>query len=191
MHIKTANTKTNVHDLIKKRWSARSFSPKQLSEDDVQTILEAGTWAASSMNEQPWKYLYAMNGTKGFDRMHSCLMTGNQPWSKNGSVLMISLAKKNFEYKGRINRHAMHDMGAANSTLLLQAADMDVYGHMIGGFDMQKTLEEFNIDSEKWEIACFIVLGYLDDAEKLNEPFLSREKKARTRRSVSEISTKI
>lgn len=191
MHVKKATTNHPVTDLIKKRWSARSFSKEAISKEAFETILEASTWAASSMNEQPWKYLYASRGTEGFDRIHSCLMAGNQPWAKSGSVLLISLAKKSFDYKNRPNRHAMHDVGAANTTLLLQAADLDIYGHMMGGFDQQKTIDEFDIDDNEWEIACFIVLGHLDEAEKLEEPFLTREKSPRSRKSVDEISQMI
>lgn len=188
---KTAITKTPVNELIKKRWSPRSFAEQEISNDSMETILEAGTWAASSMNEQPWKYVYAFKGSEGFDKLASCLVPGNQSWAQNGAVLLMSLAKKKFDYKDRPNRHAMHDVGAANSTLMLQAADLDIYGHMMGGFDKDKTIAEFNIDTDEWEVACFIVLGYLDEPEKLDEPLRTREKATRSRKAVHEISQQI
>lgn len=84
----------------------------------------------------------------------------------------------------------MHDAGAANTQLLLQAAHQDIYGHMMGGFDMEKTIETFNIP-ENIEPVCFMVLGYLDKAETLEEPFKSRETAPRNRKSVEEFATEV
>ena len=93
-------------------------------------------------------------------------MAGNKVWAENGSVMILALAKKNFA-NGKTNRHAMHDIGAANSTLLLEAASLDIYGHMMGGFHFNETLEAFDLDNNEWEPACFIVSGYLDAPDKL------------------------
>ena len=48
----------------------------------------------------------------------------------------------------------MHDVGAANTQLLLQAAHQEIYGHIMGGFDMDKTIETFDIP-ENLEPVCF------------------------------------
>jgi len=189
-HPKTPETKYPISELITKRWSARSFADNTIAEETVEHLFEATSWTASSMNEQPWKYIYAHKGTAGFEKMASCLMGGNKVWAENGAVLMLALAKKKFS-NGNVNRHAMHDVGAANTTLLLEAAALDIYGHMMGGFHFKETLEAFEIDSEEWEPACFIVIGYLDSPEKLEEPFKSREIAPRSRKSVSEITEQL
>ncbi len=187
INIKTPLTKYKVNELITKRWSARSFSDKQISEDVLMSLFEAASWSASSMNEQPWEYLYAYKGSSSFQKMWDCLLEGNKSWSKNASVLIISLTRKYFASNRQPNRHAMHDVGSANTTLLLQAAAHDIYGHMMGGFDYEKSKETFKI-SDDYEIACFICLGYLDDAEKLPEPFKTRELTERKRKSISEFT---
>ncbi len=190
-HSKKAQTKHNIHPLIIERWSARSFSEKSIPSQTMEALFEAASWSASSMNEQPWEYLWSEKGSETFDKMVDCLMEGNQPWAKNGSHMLLSLAKRKFENKSFANRHHMHDVGAANSTLLMQAAHVDIYGHMMGGFLMDKTLEAFEIDPEKYEIACLIVLGYLDAPERLDEPFHGRELASRTRKSVSEFTKEL
>ena len=177
----------SIHPLLLKRWSARSFSEKMIVQEDLNTLLEAASWAASSMNEQPWRYLYAFRGEPAFDRFWNCLMDGNKPWAKNASVLMLSLANKHMVKNGADNRHYLYDTGAANTNLLLQAAEMDIYGHQMGGFHMDKALSEFALD-DNWEPAVFIALGYLDDPEKLEEPFLTREISSRTRRPLNEFT---
>ena len=116
---KTATTAYKINDLIASRWSPRAFDANPISDEHLMSLFEAARWAPSSMNEQPWTYIVAKNGTPAFEKMVDCMMDGNQPWARNASVILISLAKRNFDYKNRINRHHMHDVGAANTTLLL------------------------------------------------------------------------
>lgn len=140
------------------------------------------------MNEQPWEYLYAHRGTEGFEKLFDCLTGGNRKWAGKGAVLMLSLAKRNLDRTGAPNRHYMHDVGTANATMLLQAAEMDIYGHIMGGFDMEKTRETFAIDAQTREPVCFIVLGYLGDPDTLEEPFLTRERTPRFRKGIEEFA---
>lgn len=184
--IKEAQTRHPVHPLLRRRWSARAFAPQPIAEQTLMTLLEAASWAPSSMNEQPWAYLFAHKGEAAFDLMAECLLPGNR-WAKNAPLMLLSLARKTFSTNGKPNRHALHDVGAANAQLLLQAADMDIYGHQMGGFDMDKTLRTFHIPDDL-EPVCFIALGYLDDPDTLEEPFRSRELTPRSRKPVEDFA---
>ncbi len=187
MSIKIAKTNNPVIDLIKDRWSARSFASKDISQKDLETILEAGSWAFSANNAQPWNFTYAFRKDASFEKLFNCLMPGNQPWVKNAAVLIAVIANKKLD-NGAENKAAKHDVGAANATLMLQALTMGIYGHVMGGFDTAKAIEVLNINTEVQEPIVFIALGYLDAPEKLEEPFKTRELTARTRKSLSEIS---
>jgi nitroreductase len=187
MSSKIANTTHPVIDLIKDRWSARSFSNKEISQQDLETILEAGSWAFSSNNAQPWHFVYAHRHDASFQKLVNCLMPGNQPWAKNAAVLMVVLADKK-NANGSENRIARHDVGAANATLMLQALTMGIYGHVMGGFDAAKVIETLGIDPEVLDPVVMIALGYLDAPEKLEEPFKTRELSTRSRKSVNEIA---
>ena len=48
-----------VHQLIRDRWSPRSFAGKAIPEDVLRSLFEAVRWAPSSNNEQPWAYIVA------------------------------------------------------------------------------------------------------------------------------------
>lgn len=188
---KTANTESSVHSLIRKRWSPRAFSSQPVPELILNSLFEAAGWAASAFNEQPWEYLYAHHADEvAFQRLLSCLYEGNQSWARDAGVLVLSLAQKNLARNGRPNRHYMHDTGAANTNLLLQAADLDIYGHMMGGFDYEKTVQEFDL-GEGLEPVCFITLGYLGDPEQLDEPMRGRELAPRSRKPLSDFTHKI
>jgi nitroreductase len=183
---KEAATQHPVLDVIRRRWSARSFSQRPIDPATLDQLLEAATWASSSMNEQPWRYIYAHRSGSAFQSMVDCLLPGNKPWASNAAVLMLSLSKRNHD-DGRPNRYHMHDTGAANMLLMLEAVNNGIYGHVMGGFDMEKTRAAFNI-SEDFEVVSVIALGYLDHAEKLAEPFRTREMTPRKRKSVNEIA---
>lgn len=186
---KIANTHHPVIDLIRKRWSPRSFSEKAISTDDVHTLIEAASWAASAMNEQPWRYYYAFRGNESFDNLWNCLLPGNQPWAKHAAVLMVSVAKTSYA-DGKPNATALHDTGMANANLLIQATSMDIYGHLMGGFDKEKTKATLRLEDDLQPV-CMIALGYLNEAHKLEEPFRSRELTPRRRHHIDHISKEL
>ncbi|MBK9452857.1 MAG: nitroreductase family protein [Bacteroidetes bacterium] len=188
MDIKIPQTTGPVMDAITHRWSPRSFAERPIAETDVETILEAATWAFSAANEQPWRYIYAHHGTPLFDTLTGLLMPGNQIWAKNAAVLMVSMIQTH-NAAGKPNTWAMHDLGAANFALMLQANALGIYGHVMGGFDQLRTVTELELPEGIAPVAM-IALGYLDAAEKLPEPFLTRELAPRTRKPVSEIVLK-
>ncbi|PNV79468.1 MAG: nitroreductase family protein, partial [Fervidicoccus sp.] len=43
-------------EIIKGRRCVRSFREEAISEQDLRAILEAGIWAPSGSNAQPWKF---------------------------------------------------------------------------------------------------------------------------------------
>ena len=184
---KTAPVSHPVIDIIRQRWSPRSFSAKQISQTQMDSVMEAARWSASCANEQPWKYYYAFHGTPGFEKLLDCLSGGNQPWCKNASVLIIAATRRTNEKDGKINEWAEHDLGLANAQLLLQSTSMGIYGHPMAGFDKVKASESLDLEEDVQPI-CAIALGFLDDADKLEEPFRSREKAVRTRKEIGEFT---
>lgn len=181
---------TDIHPLFKKRWSPRAFSEKEIPEELLNEIFTAASWAASSMNEQPWHYIYATSGTEGFQKLWSCLNTNNQIWTKNVPVLFAAFYHKNYRRNDRPNRVAMHDLGMANAHLLLQATSKDIYGHLMGGFDAEKLVESLKTADDLVPVAMG-VLGYHGDPDQLEEPFRTREREPRTRRNLDEFVVKI
>lgn len=185
---KIANTQYDINSLIKGRWSARAFSDKNISDDLLNQFIEAASWAASSMNEQPWLYYAAHRGTPAFELLVEVLMSGNQTWAKDAAVLLLSLARKTFT-NGNPNRHYMHDVGAANQNLMLEATANGVLGHLMGGFDVVKTKEVFGL-TDDLDPVVVIALGYPGNAEQLPAPFNEREVAPRLRKALGEILVK-
>ncbi|WP_276482798.1 nitroreductase family protein [Paraflavitalea pollutisoli] len=186
-NIKTANTQFPVLDLIKKRWSPRSFSDKAIAEKDLLTILEAGSWAPSANNTQPWRHVYAFRGTEGFDKLWSTLAPGNQPWTRQAAVLVVSIGIKELPDTNQKNHYYLHDAGMFNSFMLLQAHSMGISGHLMAGFDKAKLAELLGLPATD-ETVSVIALGYPDAADKLQEPYKTREITPRTRKALEEFT---
>ena len=183
--LKEAHTAQPVHPLIRGRFSARAFSPEQLSDAELLTLLEAAAWAPSAMNEQPWRYRYALRGTAWFDTLWNCLNSGNQPWTRDAAALVVCSVMTKLERNGQPNHSRHHDLGLANAQLLLQATSMGIYGHLMGGVDHEKADRELGIDAEQEEVVCLLAIGRLGTPDSLIEPFKTRELTPRTRRPLA------
>ena len=48
---------SDLMEIIRNRRTIRRFKPDPVAEEKVQMILEAGRWAPSFSNLQPWKFM--------------------------------------------------------------------------------------------------------------------------------------
>jgi nitroreductase len=173
----------DVHELITGRWSPNAFAQSEISDQELQILFRAASLAPSSRNEQPWRYVYAHRGEVRFNEFVDCLNPNNAIWAQKAAVLMLSIAAVNHERGQRPNRFAMHDTGAANICLLLQARALSIYGHMIGGFDKAKAAETAGI-TDQFEPVCFIALGFPADHDGQDVSSVQKEPPTRSRKPV-------
>lgn len=173
-----------VHELIRSRWSPRTFSSRPVADRDLQTILEAARWAASSYNEQPWRFLVARKSDgAAYERLLNLLVPANQAWAGNAPVLLIMLAKRTFSHSGKPNHYALHDAGQALAHLSLEATALGLHTHSMGGFDHARARQELGVP-EDFEIGAAVALGYMNEAENGPTP----EAPKRERKALGEIA---
>ncbi len=183
---KLAKAEFPIHDLLRRRWSPRAFSDRPIEPEKLRGLLEAARWAPSSYNEQPWAYLVATQDDPGeYARLLSVLAEGNVAWARRAPVLMLSLAKLNFERNGKPNRHAFHDVGLATANLVPQATAMGLVVHQMAGFSVEKARELFGVPAG-WEPVAAIALGYPGEADSLPESLRDRELAPRSRKPLEE-----
>jgi nitroreductase len=185
--IRLADTVPGVHPLIRSRWSPRSFSSREVSPEDLRTLLEAARWAASSYNEQPWRLLVATKSDPAaYQKMLSVLVEFNQRWARTAPVLIVTTGKKTFSHNGEPNHHALHDTGAALANLMLQAVALGMYAHGMAGYDHERARRELKIP-EDYELGAVVALGYPAPPDQLPEPYRQRETAPRQRKPLDEI----
>ena len=171
-----------LNALIEKRHSPRAFDPTKIIDDTTwMSIFDAGLWAASSSNLQPWRFIVAKReNQQEFQKMLSVIKEGNQTWAQHASVLMLGVIHK-FRREDVLNRHASHDLGLALSQMILQAVDHDIYARMMGGFYPERAVQIYNIPHE-YEPFTAIAFGYkTKDLSRLSEAHRERESAPRER----------
>lgn len=184
---KPAQTQFPIHELLQRRWSPRAFSERMVESDTLRSLFEAARWAPSSNNEQPWHFIVGTRDEPaGYDRLFSCLKEGNKKWAFRAPVLMLSVARLNFEDEGTPNRHAWHDTGMAALSLSLQATALGLIAHQMAGFDVDKARADLGIPAG-FEPVAMIAVGYPGDPAILDERLRQRELAPRERKSAREI----
>lgn len=185
---KPADTQFPLHDLLTQRWSPRAFSEQAVGRDQLHVLLEAARWAPSSSNEQPWRFIVATKeAPEDYDRLLACLLEGNRKWAHRAPVLMLSVARMDFEEDSRPNRHAFHDVGLASENLLLQATALGLVAHPMAGFDVERARAELKIPSG-YEPVAMIAVGYPGELSVLPDYLQQRELKPRERKPLTEIA---
>ena len=184
--VKQATTDHPVHEFITQRWSPYAFADRPVSDDDLRSLFEAARWAPSSYNEQPWSYIVATREDHDeFHRLHSCLVEGNQPWSKKAPVLAIGLTSLNFKLNGKPNAAAVHDLGLASGSLTFEATARGLYVHQMIGIIPDRVRELYHVP-EDVEPKTGLAIGYLGDAAELSDPYRERDLAPRTRKPLAE-----
>ncbi|MDO9442895.1 MAG: nitroreductase family protein [Beijerinckiaceae bacterium] len=184
---KPAVTAAPVHELIRDRWSPRAFADKPVPHEALVSVLEAGRWAASSNNGQPWRWIVATREDPvGYEAALAGFNARNQRWARTAPVLIFSLARKTFEANGNPNAHAWHDAGAANAQISLQATALGLHTHMAAGIERDRLRESFGIP-EDFDICSGIALGYQGTPDRLPEELPGREVEPRTRKQLGEV----
>jgi nitroreductase len=185
---KPADTHLPLLDVIAQRWSPRAFDPERVpSDEQLAQIFEAARWAASSYNEQPWRYLLA---TRDDGPLYQDALAGlnefNRSWAATAPVVAFSLARRKFSSRDSDNPHAWHDVGAASAQLSLQAASLGIMVHQMAGIVREEVRSRFAVP-EDFEVVAGIVLGWPGDPQQLPDKLREREAAPRTRRAREEL----
>ncbi|PQJ32852.1 nitroreductase [Nonlabens arenilitoris] len=175
----------SIMDTIKDRWSPRVFADIPVSQTDLQSLFEAGRWAASSNNFQPWNIVWGVKGSKSYERIMNHLVEFNQSWAVNAPVLMLGVINTKTP-DGKDNYHALHDLGQFTANMALQAHSMGIAIHQMAGVDFEAAKKEFEFP-EEYHVATAIAVGYYGgDKNNLNEDLQGAETSPRVRKKQDE-----
>lgn len=167
-----------VEPLFLERWSPRAFDESQISQEDLDTILDAARWAPSAFNYQPWRFLYAHRESADWQRFLDLLMPFNADWAKHSSALIFVLSDSLIETSGSPEPTPSHshsfDAGAAWALLALQATRLGYHAHGMTGILQDKIRVELGVP-ERFRIEAAVALGRQGDLGRLPEHLQARE----------------
>lgn len=161
------------------RWSPRAFTGEAIAEPELMSLFEAARWAPSTSNTQPWRFIYGLPGTPGFEAILGALVPFNQAWARRAGALIAvcsateSTAPGTTEAKPMRN-HAF-DTGAAWMSLALQAEKLGWRTHAMGGFDEAALRAALNVPDGRFAVQCVVAVGRQGDKSVLDEGLQARE----------------
>jgi nitroreductase len=155
------------------RWSPRAFSPEPVDEAALMSVFEAARWAASSYNEQPWRFILARN-EEDRARFLDFLLPANQAWARNAPALFLVISKKTFDHNGKPNIVSQYDAGTCSGHATLQASLNGLVAHGMVGFDHDRAREALGIP-EEFDLMAVYAIGKQGDKSLLPPDVQERE----------------
>lgn len=183
--IKHAQPDHPIQPLLARRWSPYAFSDRPVAREDLLAIFEAARWAASSYNAQPWRYIVAVRGEPGHERVLACLVDANQAWARNAPVLALGITNTLFPHNGKPNAAAQHDLGLAAASLSIEATARGIAVHQMIGIHAGKVREGFALP-EGFQPLTALAIGYPGTNPALAPEIAARDTVARSRAPLGE-----
>ncbi|HUN23615.1 MAG TPA: nitroreductase family protein [Anaerolineales bacterium] len=176
---------SQIHPLIANRWSPRAFAETPLTLEILHTLVEAGRWAASAGNTQPWRFVLAPKDSAYYAPLFASLDEGNQAWVQYVPALMLVVAQIH-NGKRRLG-HAWFDCGWAVGSLSLQAEALGLRVHPMAGFSANQLRTTLEIP-DSFEPVVMLAVGYpTSDLSHLSESNQTREQAPRTRKPIEQL----
>jgi nitroreductase len=154
------------------RWSPRSFSNQEVSEDVLLSLFEAARWAPSGSNNQPWRFIVARTPEQ-LATFHSFINPFNVVWCAKAPLLALVISHTKTP-KGTDNPSHAFDAGTAWGYLALEANNQGLITHAMGGFEREQAREALHIPAD-YELHAVIAIGYRGPVEALPENLQERE----------------
>ena len=152
-------------ETIKKRRSCRAYKPEQITDEELNAVLEAGTYAASAMGRQSAKIVVVQDAeTRAqLTRMNAAVMGNTGDPMYGAPTILVVLADANA-------RCGVQDGSLVMGNLMNAAAALGV-----GSCWINRAMETFELPEgkallaewglgENWKGVGNCILGYTDQA---------------------------
>ncbi|KLU66610.1 FMN reductase [NAD(P)H] [Desulfosporosinus acididurans] len=141
-------------ELAKKRFSVRKYQTKEVEEEKLLKILEAGRVAPTGANTQPQRIL-AICSKEGLEKISKCANIYKAP------VALIVCVDHSVTWKRPLDGKDIGeiDVSIVTDHMMLQATELELGTCWICYFDETTLRQEFNIP-DNYEPLTILVIGY-------------------------------
>ncbi|MBI2129108.1 nitroreductase [Candidatus Woesearchaeota archaeon] len=163
---------------IKGRRAVRKYKNKEIPENIINEIIEAGRYAPSAMNRQPWNFIVITNKklikelsdamTKKLlnisTRIKERMKTMEDPVFYSAPLLVFVLSEEGNEW-------AYADCGICSQNMMLAAYSLGIASCFIGmakHIEGENILKKLNIP-DGYKMINAVVFGYADEKPDLKE----------------------
>lgn len=172
--------------LLAERRSLRAIDPNRpVSPDVLARLLEAGRWAPSSANNQPWRFI-VVNEPDALERAHPALAPGNRLWADRAPLLLVVAANPGDDAIADGKPYYLFDCGLATENVLLQGHAEGLVTHPMLGFLEEPMRAALGIP-DPYRVVIVVAIGWPGRIENLPANFQEREQQPRARKPLTEI----
>ena len=129
--------------------AVREYQDKEVPDDVVRRIAEAGHLTASASNLQPWHFV-VVRDREGLHKLGSLMRTGRYIANAAAAVIVA------YEQE---NRLAVSDASRAIQSMILSAWGEGVGSNWVGFAPLETVREEFGLP-DTFDVLAVISLGY-------------------------------
>ncbi|WP_319780830.1 nitroreductase [Maridesulfovibrio sp.] len=157
-----------VLDALRERRSIRKFTDAPVSRDDLTAILEAGRWAPSGLNNQPYRFLVIQEDDARASQLAECTKYGHIV--KAAKVLICIFLDRRTVYSEMKDHQGA---GACTQNMMLAAHSLGLGTVWLGEIINQQdqVLDVLRLPAEQYELQVILALGHPDQkgSSKRNE----------------------
>lgn len=137
---------------LKSRRSIRNFEEKPISDKEIDMILEAGRWAPSASNRQPWEFIVIKNKEilKAISKLPSYAK-----FFKQTPVAIAIIGKKKVSPKWVIQ-----DTTLVSMNMMLMAWSLNIGTCWIGTLNREKAKELLKVSKDNF-LLTILPFGYI------------------------------
>lgn len=145
----------SILETIRSRRSVREFTDESVSGEQIEQILEAGRWAPSGLNNQPWRFVVVKN--QGIKEQMAAF-TSYSRTIREANLLISVFLDTNVMYDRTKDVQAI---GACIQNMLLAIHDLGLGACWMGEIlNRRAEVERFLGVPESFELMVVLAVGY-------------------------------
>jgi nitroreductase len=143
--------------LLKSRRSIRRYRPDPVPDEMIEQLLEAGRWAPSASNRQPWAFIVIRDAeVRRQVAAHAAYYFVRWAHAEDAPLIIALCGNAS----NRIYRQFLHeDIGLAGSQIMLQAHALGLGTCWLGGIDRAALAAILRLP-EGWEVVGLLTVGF-------------------------------
>jgi len=149
----------DIEEVIRKRYSCRSYKDTPVPEEKLKSVLEAAQLAPSASNRQPYKLIIV----KDKEKREKLATAAGQGFIGEAPIIVVGVSLEPERIMGcQVPAYAV-DLAIAMEHIALQAAAEGLGTCWLGAFSQQEAKKILEIP-EEYKIVTLMPLGYPADS---------------------------
>lgn len=142
-------------DLVKARYSVRSFDPREVEKEQLDLVLEAGQLAPTAANRQPQRIL-VITGEAGMEKLRGCTA-----YTFDAPMALLVCTDTSLSWKRKYDDNDSGEIDAAivATHMMMEAAELGLGSTWVGSFEPDALRSAFSIPEALIPV-CLLPMGY-------------------------------